>query len=395
MSPSVRVPLVLAASAVWDTPAPVNVHQIARRFAARGHRVLFVESTGLRPPSAASSQDLRRIAARLGRVAAGAREVEPGLFVLGPLALPGSRSPRVRRLSAWALGGQVARAARRLGLERPVLWSFLPTALPLADRIDPRAVIYHCVDDYAGNPGVDPAHVAALEGRMLERADLVIASSPVLAERLRTRRTDVRLAANVADTALFSRAVVEALDEPEALRGQPRPRVLYVGNLAAYRIDPALLRAALDAVPGGVLVLVGASGLGDTGGLPAAFRALLEDPRVIEAGPRPHEELPAWMRHCDVAVIPFLDTAHTRGSLPLKLWEYLAAGLPVVARALPNLVGREAAGVETAVDAAAFGAAVARAAAEPPERRLARSGAAREHGWEARVELLARWLDEL
>lgn len=395
MSLDPGVPLVLVASAVWDTPAPVNVHQIARRFAARGHRVLFVESTGLRSPSARSSHDLRRVAGRLRRVGSGPREVLPRLFVLGPLALPGSRSSWLRRVSGWALGVQVARAMRKLEMERPILWSFLPTGLLLADRVSHRGFVYHCVDDYAGNPGVDPERIAALEVGILRRANLVIATSPVLVERLGRLREDVRLAANVADTSLFSRAANEVLPEPSELRSVAHPRLLYVGNLAGYRIDPLLLRAALDAVPGAALVLVGAAGLGDVDAMPPALAALLGDSRVLAVGPRAQEDLPAWMQHSDVALIPFLDTAHTRASLPLKLWEYLAAGLPVVARALPNLEGLAAAGVRTASTPLAFGEAVAEAAGEVRELRTARSLGAQSHGWEPRIETLAAWLGEL
>ncbi|MCP3986890.1 MAG: glycosyltransferase family 1 protein [bacterium] len=392
MSLDPGIPLVLVASAVWDTPAPVNVHQIARRFAARGHRVLFVESSGLRGPSVSSSHDLQRIAARLRKLGGGPREVAPGLFVLGPLALPGANAQWLRRVSGWALGAQVAGAMRRLGMDRPILWSFVPTGLLLADRIPHRGLVYHCVDDYAGNPGVDPERIAELEAGLLERAELVVATSPVLAERLGGQRADVRLAANVADTSLFSRAVGSALPEPDELADLPHPRLLYVGNLAAYRIDPALLRAALDAAPGAALVLVGAAGLGDVGTMPPALTSLLADPRVRAVGPKPHAELPAWMQHCDVALIPFLDSAHTRASLPLKLWEYLSAGLPVVARALPNLEGLEREGVRTASTPAAYSEAVAEAVEEPRTARVARSRGAQDHGWEARIETLAEWL---
>lgn len=387
MSLARSVPVVVAASAPWETPAPVNAHQLARRLAARGHRVLFVESTGLRAPSAGSSHDVARVLRRLGGFVRGVREVEPRLFVLAPLALPGGGPGWLRRLSLAALARQTARAARRLGMERPLLWAFLPTALPAARALRARLVVYHCVDHYAANPGVDRGWVDALEGRMLDRADLVLASSPVLAERLRVRRPDAECWPNVADVALFRRALDEALPEPPELRDVPHPRAIYVGNLAAYRIDFALLRAAARAVAPGRVVVVGAEGLGDVG--PATQPAAAEE-GVLRLGPRPQPELPAFLRHCDVALVPFLDNEHTRGSLPLKLWEYLAAGLPVVARDLPNLRGLGGEGdVRTASDPEGFEAAVRAACAEPRERRRARAERARTHGWDARVEALA------
>jgi glycosyltransferase involved in cell wall biosynthesis len=380
-----ELPIVLAASAGWETPAPVNAHQVARRLAARGHRVLFVESVGLRPPAPLSSRhDLRRIAARLRGASGGLREVAPRLHVLSPvLPLIGPRWLRERALGL--LAASVARAARRLGYERPLLWAFLPTALALAERLRARAVVYHCVDHYAANPGVDAAWVEALERRMLARADVVFATSGWLAQRLRAAGARaVHEIPNVADVALFARAH-EPLPEPAELSGLPAPRAIYVGNLAAYRVDVALLEALAR---GGVsLALVGPVGLGDAAGAAPDLRALLALRNVRALGPRPPLELPALLRHCDVALLPFLDNDHTRASLPLKLWEYLAAGLPVVATPLPNLRALAAEGlVALASGAAAYTAAVRQAAAEPRSARAARLERARAHDWPARME---------
>lgn len=383
------VPVVVAASAPWDTPAPVNAHQVARRLARRGHRVLFVESTGLRAPSPSASQDRRRVLRRLARFARGVREAEPGLAVAAPIALPGAGPAWLRRASLGLLDRQAARAATRLGMARPVLWAFLPTAAGMADALGARLALYHCVDHYAANPGVDPAWVDALEARMLARADLVLASSAVLAERLRARRPDAECWTNVADVSLFARGAEEALPEPAELVGLRRPRAVYVGNLAAYRIDPALLEAAARAVAPGPLVLVGAEGLGDADGAASPLAALRRRVPAVSLGPRPQEALPAILRHADVGLIPFLDNDHTRGSLPLKLWEYLAAGLPVVARALPNLEGLAREGlVRVASDPEGFERAVHEALHEPPSARLARSRRAAAHGWEARMDAL-------
>jgi glycosyltransferase involved in cell wall biosynthesis len=391
-----EVPIVVFASAPWETPAPVNAHQVARRMAARGHRVLFVESTGLRSPALVrSAQDRRRVAARLGGFLRGARAAAPNLHVLAPVALPAGIGGWARRLSDRCVAGAVARAAWRLGLARPVVWAFLPTVLPAAGRLSRRCLVYHCVDHYAANPGVDAARVEAAEQAMLGAADLVLASSPALAERLRARRPDVVLVPNVADVALFSRAATEPLPEPHELSRVPRPRAIYAGNLAAYRVDFALLAAVADALPELQLVLLGAAGLGDAGAPPAALSALCARANVHAFGPRPQQALPAWLRHAEVALIPFLDNAHTRASLPLKLWEYVAAGLPVVTTALPQFAELAAQGVVRAAGGAeAFTEAVRAALAEPRALRAERSARARAHDWAPRVEELARLVGE-
>lgn len=389
MTLSAEVPVVIAASASWETPAPVNVHQVARRLAQRGHRVLFLESTGLRAPAAGSRHDRARILRRLRSFGARPREVAPGLFVASPLTIP-PVGPAALRSASLELGAAAsARAVRRLGLGEGVLWAFLPTALALSRRLDPRVVVYHCVDDYAANPGVDRAWIEALERRIVARADVVFATSPSLGERLDRQGASgkLRVVPNVADVRLFRRAL-DPTPEPAGLLGRARPRAVYVGNLAAYRIDFALLHAVVDA--GIELVLIGALGLGDTDALPPAAQALFTRDGVTRIDSQRQGALPAYLAHCDVALIPFSVNDHTRGSLPLKLWEYLAAGLPVVATDLPNLrlaaQGDAAGMLSLAGSPVEFAAAVVEAAAEPRSRRPVRSKAADAHDWPARMD---------
>jgi hypothetical protein len=287
------VPFVVLASAVWETTNPVNAHQIARRLAAAGHRVLFVDSSGLRAPALlGSAHDRRRVLARLTRGLAGARAVAPNLWVLSPLTLPAGWPEPLRTLSQSLYAAAVRRAVRRLGLARPIVWAMLPNQLGAARALAPRRLVYHAVDDYAANPGVDAAWVRAREREMLAGADLVLAASPSLAARLRTERPDVELLANVADVELFSRAVGESHPEPPELARLRRPRAVYLGNLAAYRLDFDALQAAARALPQLELVLIGPVGLGErdpTG--PAA--KLAAEPNVAFLGPRAQPDLPA------------------------------------------------------------------------------------------------------
>jgi len=162
--------------------------------------------------------------------------------------------------------------------------------------------------------------------------------------------------------------------------------------VAAYRVDLALLGEVADALPDVQLVLLGAVGLGDAGGEPPGLAALRARPNVRLFGARPQAELPGWLRHVDAGLLPFLDNAHTRASLPLKLWEYVAAGLPVVATALPQFVALERQGVlRTASGGTEFATALRAALAEPASR-AERSARARTHDWDARIEELAALL---
>lgn len=389
-------PVVILASAPWQTSARVNCHHIAERLAARGHPVLFAESAGLRSPSLVSSRhDRTRSLRRIGGWLRGPRRVRDDLFVLSPLILPWGLPEPGRSWSQRWLAAQLRHAVRALGFGRPVVWTMLPSYASAARALEARVRVYHCVDDHASNPGVDRAWVARLEQQVVEEADLVFAASPVLAERLSSMRSDTRLLANVADAGLFGRAVRQAGREPAELSSLSRPRVVYMGNIASYKVDFGLLRSAARTLPWTEFVLVGDIGLGDASGGSGSEQDLLREPNVTHLPARPQAELPDLLRHCDVGLVPFCRNGHTLSSLPLKLWEYLAAGLPVVAMDLPNLRGLAPTwAIQLARDAQEFPMRIEKALLESSwPRREERLALAMQHDWGARIDEISDALD--
>jgi glycosyltransferase involved in cell wall biosynthesis len=370
--------IVCVGFADWGTELWTNQHHLMSRL-ARDNRVLFVESLGLRRPQLAG-RDLRRIARRLRRGVAPARRVPEGLHVLSPLVLPLHSRPAVRALNARLLPALVGRATRRLGFARPILWAYVPQAEALLDALDPALVVYHCVDDIAAQPGVDAASFRAAEERFARRADLVLASAPALAERMRTLSDNVLYAPNVADTAAFATALDDGHVDP-AVDALPRPRVVFTGAVVATKLDVGLLAAVARARPGYAFALVGPTGMGDPRTDVSALDAV---PNVHLLGGRPRDELPAVLRGADAGIIPYASNQLTKSIFPMKVYEYLAAGLPVVATDLPAL--RDVGEVARAGDAEAFAAALDDALADSSAAaRAARSAAAAAHSWDARL----------
>ena len=370
--------IVCVGTADWATELPINQHQLMGRLAAR-NRVLFVESLGLRRPQLAS-RDLRRIARRLARGLRGVRSVG-GVHVLSPLVLPFHGSAAVRSLNRRLLRLQVGRAVRKLGFGRPLLWAYAPQAEALLDVLDPDPVVYHCVDDVAVQKGVDAEGFRASEERFARRADLVLASAPALAERMRGLSEHVLYAPNVADTGLFASALEDGpLDA--ALDPLPRPRLVFQGAIVATKLDLSLLAELARLRPEWSIVLVGPRGAGDPGG---DLSVLDRAPNIHFAGPRDAAELPTVLRGADAGLIPYAINDLTRSVFPMKVYEYLAAGLPVFATPLPALEGVD--GVERVDGAAELAAAVERESRlDDPRRRRQRSEAAAAHSWEARIE---------
>lgn len=370
--------IVCVGSADWATELPINQHQLMGRLAAHNN-VLFVESLGLRRPQLAG-RDLSRLWRRLKRGLRGARAAD-GLHVLAPLVLPLHHVGAVRALNRRLLRFQARRAVRRLGMRNPILWAYVPQAEALLDVLAPSLVVYHCVDDVAAQKGVNAESFRAAEQRFARRADLVLASAPALAERMRTLSGNVLYAPNVADTPTFATALEPGPVDP-AVEALPRPRLVFQGAIVATKLDVGLLAEAARLRPEWSIVLVGPVGAGDPGGDLSALEAA---PNIHFVGPRPASDLPRALRGADIGLIPYAVNDLTRSVFPMKVYEYLAAGLPVLAAPLPALEGVEA--IETVADARQLVEAAERElAVDSPERRRRRSAEAAAHSWEARIE---------
>jgi glycosyltransferase involved in cell wall biosynthesis len=363
----------------WDNEVWTNQHHLMARLAAAGSRVLFIESLGLRRPQLGSGRDLRRIGRRLRRGLAGLRH-QDGVAVLAPLVVPLHGHRAVDGVNIGLLRFQVRRAVRGLGLDRPILWGYVPQAQSLIDVLDPRLVVYHCVDDIGAQEHVDAVSFAAAEQRYAQRADLVLASAPALAERMRHLTENVLYAPNVADTGRFSRALEPGPVDP-ALAALPEPRIVFVGAISSAKLDFDLLRGLATARRDWTIALVGPVGLGDPG---TDISALASEPNIHLLGPRGQDELPDLLRGAAAGLIPYVRTRLTASIFPMKVYEYLAAGLPVVTSPLPALEGM--AELTVADGVAATAAALARVMADDsPTLRRSRSQAAQAHSWEARL----------
>ena len=378
--------IVCVGSADWETELPINQHHLMGRLAQR-NRILFVESLGLRRPQLAS-RDLRRLWRRFVRGLRGPRAAD-GLHVLSPLVLPFHGSAAVRAANCWLLRRQVGRAARKLGMDSPILWAYVPQAEVLLDVLGPELIVYHCVDDVAAQKGVDAASFRVAEERFARRAGLVLASAPALAERMRSLSGRVLYAPNVADTTMFATAL-EPGPVDETMASLPRPRLVFHGAVVATKLDVGLLAAVARLRPEWSIVLVGPRGAGDPGGdLSPLDRAA----NIHLVGARPAAALPAVLRGADVGLIPYAIDDLTRSVFPMKVYEYLAAGLPVLTTPLPALADVDA--IEIVADADALVTAAERELeADSPQRRAERSRAAAAHSWEARIEQIETALDD-
>ncbi len=378
--PEAKADIVLLATADWSNPFWTNKQHVAVELARRGHRVLYVDSLGLRRPSA-SHQDFGRILRRLGRGLSPPREVRDRLWVWSPLSIPLQHVRAVRLLNRWSLRLGLALWSRWLGLRRDLLWTYNPMTTELFPMAGFANVVYHCVDDIGAQRGMPTREIDAAETDLLALADHCFVTAEDLLETRRTQCASIHYFPNVADFDHFSRARAQATAVPADLELLPRPRIGFVGAITDQKVDLALLKALAEARPDYSIVLIGKVGEGDPWTDVEPLRGLKN---VHLLGPKAYELLPAYLKGFDVALLPSVMNRYTRGMFPMKFFEYLAAGCPVVGTPLPALRAfRHVA--DLAGTPAEFVAAVERAVrgdAPPLAERLA---VAREHTYERRT----------
>ncbi|HEX9037178.1 MAG TPA: glycosyltransferase [Ktedonobacterales bacterium] len=382
-------PIVCISNAEWDAPIPTNRQQIMRRLAMRT-RVAYIEAP---LPVAGSFVGRSR-----GRERKHGWRVADGVHVFQAWDwIPYPITQRSRGLSYWMdnrFRASVTRAWRRLGWERPIAWFYAPDAGDLLGQFRERLSVYHCVDDYAAAARYNHyQRVAVYDVRKEERylvrgVDEVIVSAPPLLERWRPVNPSVTLMPNVADTALFAQALEPGPDHP-LVAEISRPRVVFIGALDQYKVDFALLGAVARRLPGVQFICIGPTGSAD-GTTPADAP---HGPNLHYLGPLPQRELPEALRYASAGIIPYHINDYTTSVSPLKLYEYLAAGVPVVATALPGLLAEAVDGLGIAQqDPEAFTARLSEAIGYDETARLRVAQRAMTHSWERRVDEISTLL---
>jgi glycosyltransferase involved in cell wall biosynthesis len=352
------------------------------RILARDNRVLWVNSIGYRAPTA-SKADITRAFKKLKAATNSLSEPERNIFVLNPIAIPVYGRPRIRDLNRSLLRFQVKRAMRQLGFQRPINFVFNPAAAVVAGALGEEQILYYCVDEYTEFSGVSSSSLAELEQQLLRQSDLVIVSAERLFQsKVKTNPRTVLIRHGV-DFDHFRKALDPKMIVPEEIRDLPRPVIGFFGLIADW-VDLDLMAAVAKRFPNGSMVLLGKSTT-DTS-------ALEQIPNVHLLGRKPYASLPAYCKGFDVALMPFRINELTLNANPLKVREYLAAGLPVVSTAIPEV---EVLGLcRIGHDEASFVREV-ELALQDPGPSIARSELIRSESWGARVDELRECLARL
>jgi glycosyltransferase involved in cell wall biosynthesis len=380
--------IVCLAASEWDFAWQPS-QEVMLRLARTGNRVLYVEPTGTRNIRLG---DWKRVQGRFKTKIAGPRQAAPlpeTLCIYAPLIVPYPHSRLARHVNRWIL----LRAIRNWLGDDPrtdfVLWVCFPSRLniDLVEKAGANVNVYQIMSTAEATRA--HAEIGEASEALLKRCDLIFANARRLCDQAHTLNTRAYLFRAGVNLEVFEATGGEEITKPADLEGIPGPVIGYAGAIHQW-VDVELLASAAASMPDCQFVLMGP--------IVRDVSALRRLPNVHFLGQKPHGEVPRYVRHFDVCIIPYVRNAYTETSFPGKLNEYLALGKPVVATPIPEVedFNREYDGVlHLAGDRTSFVAAVRSAlAGTTPALRERYRQVARANSWAVLVEGMSRVIEE-
>ncbi|TWU49890.1 putative teichuronic acid biosynthesis glycosyltransferase TuaH [Candidatus Brocadiaceae bacterium B188] len=309
----------------------------------------------------------------------------PFIFLHNVLAASVPLLPKLNRLlMKW----QIKRLLHKLVFrqESLIVWIHHPYQLEDVGLVNERILVYDIFDDYLCRAnGKQSKDLKEREAKVLNRADIVFVVSEKLLKVLDGRAKQAHIIANGVDTSLFVKAADAETEIPAQIAKLPHPIIGFVGKVAAW-LDFKILAKLAVSHPKWSLVFIGMceedNKLSD---LPE-YRLFRQSPNVHLLGPKIHTSLPGYIKGFDVCIIPYRLEGQVPSSSPLKLYEYLATGKPIVSVDIPHVAHFKPL-VRVARNADEFEKEVVNALKESDNNlRLQRLAVAQQNSWERRAK---------
>ncbi|MDJ0701608.1 MAG: hypothetical protein QNJ07_17310 [Woeseiaceae bacterium] len=296
------------------------------RFIVDRFPVTWINTVGMRPPSF-SVADFRKILYKSAKMLSGGKATairSPALLTVAqPLMAPYMGSARARRFNRWSVGRTMGKTVGTDKRQRTIVLTTVPNAADYVDLIDADLKVYYCVDDFSEWPGLDKKLILAMESELLQRVDIILATSEGLRARLAETGKPVAMLEHGVDLAHFSQVAAE---DHACLRDIPSPRAGFFG-LIDGRMDQGLLSSLAKACPDLQIVLAGPAEVSTS--------ELSKLANVHMVGRIPYAELPQLIRGLDTLIIPYKVNELAKALSPLKLKEYLATGKRIISTPIP------------------------------------------------------------
>lgn len=358
--------------------------QVMIQLANRGYRVLFVERlAGLE--HFVKYKDLRQ--RRLKQWRKGLTEIRANIWLVSPPILPPGRyySVGIARLNAFIVRQWLQPYLKHFNFLAPILWLYQPEHTFFIGKMRECCTVYHCIDEFTvGTRGRKKNIITKLEQALLRQAEIVFANSLLTYQNKKVFNPHTYRIPSGADVAHFGQVLDHEPIHPN-IAALPQPRIGFIGNINE-KIDILLLAKIAQAYSTWSLVMIG-----QTHPYAVDLTPLQTQANVYWLGKRPFQQLPALLRGIDVCILPYVQGEATRYRSPLKLYEYLATGKPVLSTPHPEV--NEFKDVITIALGDSFVEALPHILDnDTDDRRSHRIQTAQQHSWSRRVDEIEKIL---
>ncbi len=309
----------------WDAHPSSTQHLI--KHLSKNRKILWFNSIGLRRPKI-TLHDLKRCMSKIVcYTEKNSRKIpnkqpsdnEKNIFVINGLTIPVPLNFMEHLINKISLKRTAQAHLNKNKIEDSVLWMSLPTAIDAMKSCNEKLSIYYCCDDFSALAGVDHKPVTKIEKKLIEKVDIIFTSNENLSYKLPSNKT--YYIPHGVNYELFSKPMKRAVDMPKSEK-----IVGFYGAIHEW-LNVDLLVQTATSLPDWKFVFVGP--------IYRDVSALNKLSNVHFLGEKPHHELPSYVQHWDIAMLPFNDCEQIKHCNPLKLREYMASGTAVLSTDFP------------------------------------------------------------
>ena len=324
---------IIFSTADWDNPFWTNKQHMAKTFEKHGHKVIYVDSLGIRKPKV-DKRDFFRILKRFKSLFKPYTKVSENIWVVSPFVIPFHKIFIIKKFNDIFLSMVIKFLIFFLNFKEYIIWTYSPVSDSVIDKFTPINTIYHCVDDLSALPNVDKENLKKRERNLISKSDYIFTTSKNLFEEIIPYNKNTFYQNNVCDYDHFSKAKNPNFELPEDLKEIKGPIIIFVGAISSYKVNFELLSNLASKHPQWNFFMIGQIGEGQ----PETNISLLEKNKNIHMiGPKYYKDIPMYLHFSDVAIIPANINDYTKSMFPMKFFEYLSSGIQVVSTNLDSL----------------------------------------------------------
>jgi len=323
------VNIICISPAPFDYPIWTNRQHIPIRFAKK-HRVIYVFH-----PYLLRSSIKRNIF--YNRKKTKNKNCNRNIHLYTPWIIPfSSHNLTIHRINVKISCFFLKKVLKKLDFHEYIIWFYDPEGVYYLNELNPILICYDCVDEYPTMPDYKTKNrknrIIDLERKLIKKCNIVFTTSYNLFKKKRELNNNTFLVENVGDYDHFSKAQLKMLNTSSDFPQMPKPIIGFVGALDTYKVDFELIEFLSDQRPEWSFVFIG-----DMQGGADGKKEVPQKQNIYYLGRKKYKNLPEYVAHFDVCIIPYKINDYTRHVFPIKLYEFLSAGKPIVATELPSI----------------------------------------------------------